>query len=50
MAAQFAEIQLRRELDETRDDAVRYAGSRRDGDLDDGATFEVARTRRTTCG
>lgn len=40
MAAQFAEIHLRRELGELRADAVRYAGSRRDGD-EVVATFEV---------
>jgi hypothetical protein len=41
MAAQFAEIHLRRELDERRDAAVRYAGSRReDGDVV--ATFEAS--------
>jgi hypothetical protein len=40
MAAQFAEIHLRRELEEPRSQAVRYAGSRRaDGDLV--AAFEV---------
>ena len=52
MAAQFAEIHLRRELDERRDAAVRYAGSRReDGDVvatfeASGATFDV-RVRST---
>jgi hypothetical protein len=40
MAAQFAEIHLRRELGEPRSDAVRYAGSRREGD-EVVATFEV---------
>lgn len=40
MAAQFAELHLRRELQERRSEAVRYAGARRDdGDLV--ATFEV---------
>jgi hypothetical protein len=41
MAAQYAEIQLRRQLDEVRDDAVRYRGSRREAD-DVVVTFEVA--------
>jgi hypothetical protein len=40
MAAQFAEIHLRRDLGELRADVVRYAGSRRRGD-DVVATFEV---------
>ena len=40
MAAQYAEIHLRRELDEPRDDAVRYAGARQEGD-ETVATFEV---------
>jgi hypothetical protein len=40
MAAQFAEIHLRRELDERRDEAVRYSGSRREG-ADVVATFEA---------
>ena len=41
MASQYAEIQLRRELDERRTDAVRHVGSRRDEE-DVVATFEVA--------
>ena len=41
MASQYAEIELRRDLDERRADAVRHVGSRRDeGDVV--ATFEVA--------
>ncbi len=40
MAAQYAEIDLRRRLGELRDDAVRYRGSRREGD-EVVATFEV---------
>jgi hypothetical protein len=40
MAAQYAEIHLRRQLDETRDGAVHYAGSRREED-EVVATFEV---------
>jgi hypothetical protein len=40
MAAQFAEIHLRRELDERRDQAVGYLGSRRDED-DVLASFRV---------
>lgn len=40
MAAQYAEVHLRRELDERRVGAVRYAGSRRHGD-EVVAAFEV---------
>jgi hypothetical protein len=43
MAAQFAEIHLRRRLAELRDDVVRYLGSRRDGD-DLVASFDVGGT------
>jgi hypothetical protein len=40
MAAQYAEVQLRRQLDELRDDAVRYRRSRREDD-ETVVTFEV---------
>jgi len=40
MAAQYAEIQLRRDLDERRTDTVRHLGSRRD-EKDVVATFEI---------
>jgi hypothetical protein len=43
MPAQYAEIHLRRELGERRDDAVRHLGSRRDED-EVVSTFEVAGT------
>jgi hypothetical protein len=54
MSAQFAEIQLRRELGELRVDALRYAGSQRDDD-EIVTTFEVDGTTydvrvRTTLG
>jgi hypothetical protein len=54
MAAQFAEIEVRRALGETRDDAVRCLGVSRDGDRTT-ARFETADgvhevTTRTTAG